>query len=150
MNTSMLERSSSLYYLLHKLWIMAIWTLQLLWSRITIKNAQTFNSLSNQVSKKQVVCWKHNTNILLEKKTDQFCSHRRTSSDWYLISFDGKLVVVSLPVSKYVFWLVSRFVTYVFYSLCPGCPKKNDTVTLSYNFRLNYSNSKFEAGCNFN
>ena len=26
---------------------------------------------------------------------------------------------------------------------CTGCPKKNDTVTLSHNFRLNYPNSKF-------
>ena len=27
-----------------------------------------------------------------------------------------------------------------------GCPKKKDTVTLSHNFRLNYLNSKFQAG----
>ena len=26
-----------------------------------------------------------------------------------------------------------------------GCPKKKDTVTLSHNFRLNYSNSKFQT-----
>ena len=26
-----------------------------------------------------------------------------------------------------------------------GCPKKKDTVTLSHNFRLNYSNSKCQA-----
>ena len=26
-----------------------------------------------------------------------------------------------------------------------GCPKKKDTVTLSHNFRLNYSDSKFQA-----
>ena len=28
--------------------------------------------------------------------------------------------------------------------LYTGCPKKKDNVTLSHNFRLNYSNSKFQ------
>ena len=31
-----------------------------------------------------------------------------------------------------------------------GCPKKNDTVTLRHNFRLNNSNYNFKWGCNIN
>ena len=34
----------------------------------------------------------------------------------------------------------------LFCRMYTGCPKKKDTVTLSHNFRLNYQNSKLQAG----
>ena len=48
----------------------------------------------------------------------------------------------------FAFVMCSRQITsQEFDILCyTGCPKKKDTVTLSHNFRLDYSNSKFEAG----
>ena len=58
-----------------------------------------------------------------------------------VLEFKGLLFKVHAEYQRLVFvhLIINPF------SSTTECPKKNDTLTLSYNFRLNCPNSKFEA-----
>ena len=99
---------------------------------LTSKRSQQYYSLSPQASNKLILAkfWLTKPEIILKLIFQP--THRRISSEWYLIHIGGKLVDVSLPMSKFVikvdriliyFWFTFN-ITWRFLYVIWICPSK--------------------------